>query len=306
MTIKIATLCQDAFKQAFITAMQNSGGIEKIDAGAFWFLSKVQSLFAHLRYYFSLPSNKQMALFVPTNGSLLVHESLPWCFDHEIVPFLWDCWPYCWDKLEFSLKLLKVRLCFVTSRQVQAELASRLPRLKCIYIPEAVNPEKFMPALPLKDRRIKLYEIGRRHEKYHKVLQQYFDGDSGYIAHRVEDFYGTMANTQIAVSFPRCDTMPEMAGKIETLTERYWESMLSGCLMLGRAPQELIDLIGYKPVVDVDWNAPEQQLRHLQNHIEEYQALVDKNLKTAQRMGLWKHRVPQILSILKEEGYTWE
>ena len=45
---------------------------------------------------------------------------------------------------------------------------------------------------------------------------------------------------------------PELAGDIETLTQRYWECMLSRIVMLGHAPQELIDLIGYNPVIEID------------------------------------------------------
>ena len=30
------------------------------------------------------------------------------------------------------------------------------------------------------------------------------------------------------VCFPQCDTNPMKAGNLETLTQRYWEAMLSG------------------------------------------------------------------------------
>ena len=46
-------------------------------------------------------------------------------------------------------------------------------------------------------------------------------------------------------------TQPEVAGDIETLTQRYWECMFSRMVMVGHAPQELIDFIGYNPVIEL-------------------------------------------------------
>lgn len=37
---------------------------------------------------------------------------------------------------------------------------------------------------------------------------------------------------------------PEIAGDIETLTQRYWECMFSRMVMVGHAPQELLTLSG--------------------------------------------------------------
>ena len=59
-----------------------------------------------------------------------------------------------------------------------------------------------------------------------------------------------------------------MAGKIETLTQRYWECMLSRCLIVGRAPFELINLIGYNPVIEVEWGNESEQLLRILNNIE--------------------------------------
>ena len=59
-----------------------------------------------------------------------------------------------------------------------------------------------------------------------------------------------MSKIKIVVSFPQNITNPKKAGDIETLTQRYWESMLSRNIIVGQAPEELIELIGYNPVIN--------------------------------------------------------
>ena len=105
------------------------------------------------------------------------------------------------------------------------------------------------------------------------------------------------------ICFPQCDTNPQKAGNLETLTQRYWEAMLSGCLIVGRAPQELIDLIGYNPVIDVEWDNPEIQVEGILNNIENYQNLVDKNIESAQKYATWDSRIPLIKEYLAKVGY---
>lgn len=95
----------------------------------------------------------------------------------------------------------------------------------------------------------------------------------------------TMADAKITISLPRCDTAAEETGGIETLTQRFWEGMLSRSVLLGRAPKELIDLVGYKPVVTLDKEHADEQVRDIVEHISEYQDLVNKNRETALRMA---------------------
>lgn len=92
-------------------------------------------------------------------------------------------------------------------------------------------------------------------------------------------------------------------GHIETLTQRYWEAMLSRCLMVGRAPQELIRLIGYNPVIEVDWDNAREQLSNILDHIDNFQELVDKNFEYAKKYASWDHRMVMIKKILNDNGY---
>ena len=79
--------------------------------------------------------------------------------------------------------------------------------------------------------------------------------------------------------------------------------MLSRIVIIGRAPKELIDLIGYNPVIEVDSSNTTEQILDILHHIEDYQELVDKNRETALKMGSWRLRMQQIQEWLKSVNY---
>ena len=92
-----------------------------------------------------------------------------------------------------------------------------------------------------------------------------------------------------------------MGGDIETLTQRYWECMFSRMVMVGHAPQELVDFIGYNPIIELrDDISAEALIRDVLEHVEDYQALVDKNRETTKRIGSWDMRMKWLMEELKE------
>ena len=113
-----------------------------------------------------------------------------------------------------------------------------------------------------------------------------------------------MADSKVSLTFPRCDTHPEVAGSIETLTQRYWECMLSRVVMVGRAPFELVNLVGYNPVVEIGRKTAEDLIMDVVMHPETYQGLADKNRKVALQYARWSGRMPKIMNFLKECGYV--
>ena len=66
--------------------------------------------------------------------------------------------------------------------------------------------------------------------------------------------------------------------------------MLSRIVMQGHAPQELINLVGYNPVIELDYEHPNEQIVDVVAHIEDYQGLVDKNRMVALESGGWTSR----------------
>ena len=112
-----------------------------------------------------------------------------------------------------------------------------------------------------------------------------------------------MGDAKVTKALPRSMTQPEIAGDIETLTQRYWENMLSRMVMVGHAPQELIDIIGYNPVIEIDTTNPILQITNILMHIEDYQELVDRNRAAALKHGDWRLRMRDVMLWLAECGY---
>lgn len=75
-------------------------------------------------------------------------------------------------------------------------------------------------------------------------------------------------------------------------------------VMVGHAPQELIDFIGYNPVIELTDKIPAEELiANVIEHIEDYQFLVDKNRETAERLGSWNMRMKWLMGELTNSYY---
>ena len=118
-----------------------------------------------------------------------------------------------------------------------------------------------------------------------------------------EALFQAMGNARITLCLPRSVTHPELAEGVETLTQRYWEALLSGMLIVGHAPQELVDIVGYNPVIELDAQAPARQIAQLLAHIADYQPMVDRNREVALAKGDWKQRISELMHRLEALGW---
>lgn len=249
-------------------------------------------------------------------------DTFPYYATHEVIPFIWDCWPIYFDKMKRWLKRHKVRTAIFTSKQEMEEMKRRVPGLNTIWCPEAVDTSMYKEGKPLKERSVDLLEFGRSNRL---VVNGEWLEDINHVCTKVEDkflytneqLYDAMGDAKITICLPRCMTQPEVAGNIETLTQRYWEAMLSRMVIVGHAPQELIYMVGYNPVIELDsinenYNHNEKRLKGLGarkqicdilEHIEDYQELVDRNRKVALEMGDWKERMKSVRDYLNNNGY---
>ena len=262
---------------------------------------------------------RREALVVAANGNNLVDNSFPYWGSYEIVPFLWDCWPSSWPRMLESFRMLDVSTVMVSSSQV-ADMINTTTDIKVCWIPEGIRSSLYSKGRTLAERRHDVFELGRQHPRYHQALLKLkSDGlvndlltsnitatgalDDKNVAYTNEEMRALMSDSKVMVCFPQSDTNPNRAGGIETLTQRYWEAMLSRCVMVGRAPKELVDLIGYNPVIDVDWDKPEEQMQEILSGIEWYQEMVERNLESALKYADWSGRLPVITEFLNGHGY---
>lgn len=160
-----------------------------------------------------------------------------------------------------------------------------------------------------------MLEFGRSNDKVFKAdqLESVFDNknrnlnhvctkQNGKFIYTNKQLYEAMGDAKVTIALPRSITQPEIAGDIETLTQRYWECMFSSMVMVGHAPQELIDFIGYNPVVELrDDISAEYLIADVLEHIDDYQSLVDRNRETAERLGSWMVRMKWLMGELTHE-----
>lgn len=232
---------------------------------------------------------------------------------HEMIPFIWDCWPCYYDMMEKWLKKHKIKIAIFTSSQEMAEMQKRCPDVKMIWCPEAVDTSLYKEGKPLKDRSIDLLEFGRglgltpltpNQSTLTTKINHVRTLVDGKFIYTDEQLFDVMGDAKVTICFPRSITNPDMAGGVETLTQRYWEAMLSRMIIIGHCPQELIDIIGYNPVIEINAEGSEvrEQISDILAHIEDYQDLVDKNRTVAVEMGDWKGRIVNAMNKLAEEN----
>jgi hypothetical protein len=101
--------------------------------------------------------------------------------------------------------------------------------------------------------------------------------------------------SKISVCIPASITHPERSAWVKTTTHRYFESMASRCILLGHSPEELCDLFGYNPVVEIETGHEAEQILSILKDPASYQELVDKNYKTVIERGTWASRIPEIV-----------
>lgn len=257
------------------------------------------------------------AYLVCSRGQHLLKSSLPFCFKGEIIPMLWDCWEYTWKDLERDLRLLNVKVCFMTASDAVKHFSSIFKDIKFYHIPEGVDVKDYNPGKELLDRSIDIYEIGRKFPAYHQMLidgnlekkykfiylNKKADGRT-FIFETFDAFLAAVRDSKISVCFPASVTDP-MKASVETLTMRYWESMLSRCIIIGHCPKELSDLLGYNPVIEADLSSPVKQIEDILANIISWQPFVDRNYQAALDHASWDYRIKHIFNILDQLGYIY-
>ena len=199
-----------------------------------------------------------------------------------------------------------MRTAIFTSSQTAERMQERFPEMNIMYCPEAVDTSRYDGGRPLAERRIDILEFGRASGLNidWQGLNYECTMKNGKYFYSNKQLFELMRNAKITIALPRSITQPEKAGDIETLTQRYWENMLSRIIMVGHAPKELADLIGFNPVIELDKERPSEQIMDVIAHIDNYQDKVNQNRKVALEKGDWKQRMENVTNWLRNLGYT--
>lgn len=238
-------------------------------------------------------------------------NAFPVCYFRDLVSWSFDCWPDKYDAWESFFRRHRIRMAFISAKAAAEEMARRMPGTTVVWLPEAADPAEYLPERPLTARGTAVLELGRRFKAYHDLIRPYLQ-DRGlthlYATVKGENVFGSrselaagLGDAKISVCFPASITHPQACGGLETVTHRYFESIASRCLIVGKGPAELIDLFGYDPAIEADLTDPVAQLANILADLGRYQQLVDKNYARLLEVGTWKSRAKQLLEHLAGE-----
>lgn len=273
----------------------------------------LRKIFGKFNFFSALiPDNvKSKDALVVLCGAHPNYSAWPLMYTHELIPIIWDCWPKYHKTVIKSIIDCHIKTVFCTSSQTCDLIKNSLPNTNVYWLPEGIDIDSYSRGAELKDRKIDVLELGRQLQKLHDSLVDFsacndinhlYSKPGSLLFENFEDLTQGLADAKITICYPRCDTHPEMAGNIETLTQRYWECMLSGTLIVGRTPKELLDFCGYNPVIELKNNSAEE-ISYLLKNIDDYQPLVDKNCEFARCHASWESRIPVIKRTLDDLGY---
>lgn len=268
-------------------------------------------IFHGLAYRFELPSlikSKKEARLRFVEPVSLYFDTFPDYIRYEIIPMIWDCWPNHYQKVVKWLKKHNVKSAIFTSSQSAQHIQQELQGLKILVITEGIEVSEYKQGKDLVYRNIDLLEYGSLERNFFReyvagITHVNRNNENGRLRTKAK-LIDSISDAKVCIALPRCDVDNEFTGGIETLTQRFWEGMLSRCVLLGRAPKELIDLIGYNPVVNLDRDNAKEQVVNIIDNIDEYQELVDKNRETALRMASWEIRMKKVMDWLQGLGYN--
>lgn len=255
-----------------------------------------------------LPHNQKEARLKFMAGGSSFFRAYPDYLRYEIIPLYWDCWPIYQHKIEKFLEGANVKTAIFTSSQVAERMRDKYPYMNILSITEGIDVGLYNEGKALKERDIDVIEFGRQSKYLQNCM---FPNGISYV-HSTNgkrlfasnsDFFSALSNSKITIALPRSITHPEIAGDIETLTQRYWENMLSRIVMVGKAPKELVEYIGYNPVIDIDEVNVQGQIENILENISKYQILVDKNRQVALKRASWDIRMIKIRNFLTDCGY---
>jgi hypothetical protein len=222
--------------------------------------------------------------------------------------YMFDAWPRFHRSMAVFLDLFNVKAVFFSSREV-----NRLYQLntqsacKSYWIPEGIRSEEYQFTTA---KSIDVLEFGRKYQRYHDLIvgrladnnkkHVYLKENESILYESKKDFVYALGDSKISICIPSNITHPERSEEISTMTLRYLQCMASKCLIVGILPDEMEEVFGYIPMIQIDFDRPEQQLLDILNNYSDYAQLIEKNYQEVLMHHQWSHRWITMDGIINE------
>lgn len=221
--------------------------------------------------------------------------------------YFFDAWPDLGENVEWLVNAYGVDIVFFSAKRAVALFAPRL-NAECRWLPEALHFRNVRPQ-PITNRDIDVVSFGRQFKDYHEKLvgpieaspnSYLYEPAPGQVLFPDQaSFFEGIGRSKISICFPAARTHPEKAKGVSTMTQRYLQSMASGCLVVGETPEEMRELFDYDPIVQADLNDPFGQIQEILANLDRYQDLIARNQREVEANHQWKHRIADIQSVLR-------
>jgi hypothetical protein len=221
--------------------------------------------------------------------------------------YLFDALPGVHDKIVHFVRFFRINNAFISSSKATEILNEKLGLKQFHWVPEGINPQEYKYYNP-EEKNIDVLAIGRKYDSYHDNIRQFLeDNNKIYLYEKTKgklvfptrtDFIEGMARSKISICVPSSITHPERSGNIETMTIRYLQSIVSKCLIVGHAPDEMVKLFGYNPVIEINIANPIEQLDYILKNYNAYLPLIEKNYQIVIQHHTWRNRWNQIKTII--------
>lgn len=242
-------------------------------------------------------------------------RAFPYGWFLETIPWICDCWPDDYPKWERLFRRNRTRLAFISSQGSVRHFTQRIPEMEAVWMPEACDAAEYLPGKPLAERSIQVLELGRKHKPFHDAVvgplaaagvRHIFaaDGSRTPIFPDQPSLHRGLGDAAVSICFPKTVTHPDAAGGLETATLRYFESIASGCLLVGHCPAELQELFGFNPVIPADPADPAGHILSILRSIDLYQPFVDRARGRLLQVGTVECRAREMLRALRKRGWS--
>ena len=220
------------------------------------------------------------------------------------VPYVYDCWPTRERDWAGFFARNRFDMAFFSAR-VAADHWNGFEGLRSVWMPEAIDDAQYPPGPPLRDRAIVVMELGRPYELAHEIIRRAVPselhshpGNRRSMPDRAS-LIRALHSTRALICYPGAITQPSgRTGSWESMTHRYLEAVATKTVVLGRIPDEMRDLFGFAPGVEVVADDLPDALHSIRTHPNDFQLLVERSHARLLEVATWNVRAKQMLEYL--------
>jgi len=242
----------------------------------------------------------------------LIAKTLPYFSLPCKLKMLWffDAWENRYKEIVKIVDRYKINILFI-SNQAACNYLNHcgINKFRAYWIPEAVDVHLYKNKY-FNERDIDIIQLGRKWDLYHEKIELWSrQNNIRYLYEKIKgdivfpdrkSFIEGLSGSKISICIPSSVTHPERSGEISTVTSRYFQSMASKCLLLGKKPEEMNLLFDYEPIIEIDLNNPTGQLNDILNHYQDYSDLIETNYEYVTKNHQWTNRIRQIESCIED------